>query len=779
MSIVDDIPASFDIGNIVGFSNPVAPQVGQWASVPGADGIGDIQIVALDQNGDVADGIQFKITYYDGTFAYASVSGFAETGPSANVWTGTLTGDFDKNVLTDSSSVGFTLSLLPNGTYTVQLASPIESISIISTASGRLSAGGPDISQTLTYAGTTASINFFGVQGSITEEEALSASKPGAADYTEAQIESLSAPGSGGNTTGGPGTGGDNTYPFINANTEMNVSTSGIGVENNNFDGAGDGAQSTDESFIVNPSFAFQSFSVVIDNSLGGYTTSAETLSYRIIYANGTTSGSLVKVGSGDLTSGVGGTQVWSYSGTKDIDSVQLVMEKGSVKINAINFAASSAYDAPDVAMTFSSAMVDGDGDRRTDAFSVDLQGAPSSTPPVYSYAPTAAADVFNVQYATPAVYRIQAGFSSADYIYGGSVVPAYLDRVYDQVTGDTTVKIGASASSYSTIIVDDYQLEASQLRFYAAPVVVDLGPVGIDYLSVSQGAEIELSGDAFSVAWLGSNDGLLAYDYNQDGAIIDLKEYVFTLWASAAQTDMQALALVFDTNQDGFLNGQDDSWLDFGIWQDLNTDGIQQSGEFKDLAAWGIESIALGYNADSRAYSAAGGDVKVYGQMTVTYDNGSTGLAEDVAFAVQGVDPVSGSPDGGHESAAIKPDVCATMADTSPPDPIPTVDPITGGEEGSPLACSLLSQMARDTLIYADAIRELLPDAHALAASIREAMVQEPWCAGFADAVMAPDSHGLIAAGGDDPTGQDCSFDRTYGDWMATLRGTSSPLLI
>ncbi|MFO0006084.1 MAG: hypothetical protein ACK559_33670, partial [bacterium] len=109
-----------------------------------------------------------------------------------------------------------------------------------------------------------------------------------------------------------------------------------------------------------------------------------------------------------------------------------------------------------------------------------------------------------------------------------------------------------------------------------------------------------------------------MAYDCNQDGLISDLREYAFTLWAPGAETDMQALALVFDTNNDGIFDRRDDAWRDFGIWQDLNSDGVQQSGEFKDLASWGVQRIALGYSGDSQAYLAAGGDVQVYGQMAV-----------------------------------------------------------------------------------------------------------------------------------------------------------------
>ena len=141
--------------------------------------------------------------------------------------------------------------------------------------------------------------------------------------------------------------------------------------------------------------------------------------------------------------------------------------------------------------------------------------------------------------------------------------------------------------------------------------------------------------------AWVAPEDGLLVYDYNADGQITEAKEFVFTMWGNDpdVSTDMQALAAYFDSNGDGVFDANDEAWEYFGVWQDLNTDGVQQDGEFYGLDHWGIESIALEYDADSTAYTAADGDVEVYGQMTVTYEDGSTGLAEDVAFVVTPMD--------------------------------------------------------------------------------------------------------------------------------------------
>ncbi|MCP9807160.1 hypothetical protein KBY71_11605, partial [Cyanobium sp. T1B-Tous] len=173
-------------------------------------------------------------------------------------------------------------------------------------------------------------------------------------------------------------------------------------------------------------------------------------------------------------------------------------------------------------------------------------------------------------------------------------------------------------------------------------PVALDLnGDNVIDYLDSNSGVSFDYGNGSVATAWIGALDGLLAYDYNNDGQITEAKEFVFTMWGDNPDvtTDMQALAAYFDSNKDGVFDEQDDAWTSFGVWQDLNVDGIQQEGEYASLGDWGIESIALTYDDDSTAYTSAGGDVQVYGQMTVTYDDGTTGLAEDMAFAVQSAD--------------------------------------------------------------------------------------------------------------------------------------------
>ncbi|MEM6300089.1 MAG: cadherin-like domain-containing protein, partial [Pseudomonadota bacterium] len=173
------------------------------------------------------------------------------------------------------------------------------------------------------------------------------------------------------------------------------------------------------------------------------------------------------------------------------------------------------------------------------------------------------------------------------------------------------------------------------------APVALDLDGDGLEYLSRDAGVvfEDQFSGETLSTAWVAPDDGLLVYDANSSGSIDQVKEYVFTRWSDTAETDMQALAEVFDTDGNGVLDANDEGWSKFGVWQDLNSDGITDAGEFQSLDELGVESIALTYADDSGSRTDANGDVIVHGQSEVRWTDGQTSLAEDASFAIEAGD--------------------------------------------------------------------------------------------------------------------------------------------
>ena len=172
-------------------------------------------------------------------------------------------------------------------------------------------------------------------------------------------------------------------------------------------------------------------------------------------------------------------------------------------------------------------------------------------------------------------------------------------------------------------------------------PIALDLDGDGVEYLSREAGVVFtdQVTGEAVNTAWVAGDDGLLVVDANNSGTVDEAREYVFTEWSETAQTDMEAVAEVFDTNQNQMLDAGDEAWSQFAVWQDANSDGITDAGELVSLDDLGVESIALTYHDESEATEAADGDVKIFGQSEVAWEDGEVTIAEDTSFAINVAD--------------------------------------------------------------------------------------------------------------------------------------------
>jgi len=179
------------------------------------------------------------------------------------------------------------------------------------------------------------------------------------------------------------------------------------------------------------------------------------------------------------------------------------------------------------------------------------------------------------------------------------------------------------------TVVVAD----AIQINTTPAPVVLDLDGDGVEFLATSAGVTFDYAGDGnlVNTAWASGDDGLLAIDLNGDGAVNNGSEIVF---GGNGLSDLQGLAASYDTNGDGQLTAADSSFAKFGVWQDADSDGITDQGEFRSLEALGIVSIKL--TSDGLGYTAANGDVTVVGTSSFTRADGSIGAVADAMFATQ-----------------------------------------------------------------------------------------------------------------------------------------------
>jgi len=191
------------------------------------------------------------------------------------------------------------------------------------------------------------------------------------------------------------------------------------------------------------------------------------------------------------------------------------------------------------------------------------------------------------------------------------------------------------------------------------APIAIDLDGDGVEFLSLADGVAYDYGEGQVSTAWVHGDDGLLAHK-TADGLDI-----VFTDDAEGATSDLDGLAKAYDSNGDGMFDASDAAFAEFGVWQDANSDGLLDHGEFVSLSDAGIVSISL--TSDGLAYSAADGDVEVVGTTAVTFADGSTGAAADAAFSIEAVmDAMLSMGDDGEFGANTQdmPLVAETVAD-------------------------------------------------------------------------------------------------------------------
>ncbi len=355
---LDDGP-SLAFGNLIG-TGSVLPQYGFWDKAAGADGLGAAGLdISLAND-------QFTLVRPDNTTTTGTGT-LTELSPSPDAngayhFAGTLTGDFDNNAATANTSVDYTLTAFDNGSYALDLVQGFSSQIVLSSADGSLSAGGPDPVRTLlipetndpTIPSASEEIVFFSAKALASTSDILTGIGLGAPDPTEAALQT-------------------NPLPSYIDPAAMNVSTSGIGIANNLFQGDNLAAISAaDESFVINPESLLTSMKVFIDNSVGGYDTATEDLYYRAYYEDGSFS-ALTEVNT--LTPEAGGQVSFQIAsnGTNLIDAVQLTMGRGAIKIPTIEFTHQTESLASDVQLTFNATLTDKDGDSASSTFDANL----------------------------------------------------------------------------------------------------------------------------------------------------------------------------------------------------------------------------------------------------------------------------------------------------------------------------------------------------------------------------------------------------------------------
>jgi hypothetical protein len=431
LAFEDDGPA-LGFGDLIG-TGTVVPQTGFWSMDAGADGLGtaglDISLTGFTL-------VRPDNSTAAGTFTFNESSGSPDVNGNF-LFTGQLTGDFDNNAATADTSVDFSLTAFADGHYALDLVQGFASAVVLSSADGSLDAGGPDPVRTLTIG--SEQIVFFAAKPLAPQTGADSIQTGigvGETDPTEAQLQTTPLP------------------AFIGSSS-MNVSTSGIGVANNVFQGNNTvGFQADDESFVVNPLSLITGMKVFIDNSVAGYNTATEDLFYRVYYSDGSV-GATTEVNSPDLHSEAGGQVSFTIQreGTKMIDAVQLLMGRGDIKIPVIQFITETASLASDLKLDFSATVTDGDGDTASDVFSAVLNANELNAAFDFILTGTAGApDAFDVDLdSAKSTYQV-AGFDAGDKLVLLGAPPASV--TIDNSGADSIVSILEAGGQTTTVTV-------------------------------------------------------------------------------------------------------------------------------------------------------------------------------------------------------------------------------------------------------------------------------------------------------------------------------------
>ncbi len=166
-----------------------------------------------------------------------------------------------------------------------------------------------------------------------------------------------------------------------------------------------------------------------------------------------------------------------------------------------------------------------------------------------------------------------------------------------------------------------------------ASPIILDLDGDGTEVVSAAQSnALFDLDGDGVldDTSWIGSGDAFLFLDRDGDGFVSGVNEISFVDDAEEARSDLDGLRS-FDSNGDTIFSAADDRFTEFGVWQDINTNGAVDAGETFTLQDAGILSINLNATATDSGFTL--GDVAIVNRGTFTKADGSTGAFADAAI--------------------------------------------------------------------------------------------------------------------------------------------------
>ena len=161
-------------------------------------------------------------------------------------------------------------------------------------------------------------------------------------------------------------------------------------------------------------------------------------------------------------------------------------------------------------------------------------------------------------------------------------------------------------------------------------PVVLDLDHNGFSFSSLENGVSFDINADGAKdqIAWTANGgDGILALDVNGSGKIESGKELFTPTFNGGHFADGIAALASLDGNHDGVIDSQDQAFGDLTVWQDINHNGVSETGELAKLGDLGISSISLTTTSGAAPIDGQ----HVAGTGSFTYADGTTGTFVEV----------------------------------------------------------------------------------------------------------------------------------------------------
>uniref|UniRef100_UPI003D0C101E Ig-like domain-containing protein n=1 Tax=Sedimenticola sp. TaxID=1940285 RepID=UPI003D0C101E len=125
-------------------------------------------------------------------------------------------------------------------------------------------------------------------------------------------------------------------------------------------------------------------------------------------------------------------------------------------------------------------------------------------------------------------------------------------------------------------------------------PVMLDLDGDGIETIARADAGvsfNVDDSGFLKNTSWLSGDDAFLTLDRNYNGSIDGGREMFSNATVALGERGLSGMAWV-DANYDGKLTFADPVWNELKLWQDLNQDGRQNTGEMQALDDLGITEL-------------------------------------------------------------------------------------------------------------------------------------------------------------------------------------------